>query len=246
MKAHMNSFFKIMRDLCTVVCIGIAMPTQTLQADNRNISLVYFNEQIYVFDSTIRISREKKNTKNIGIIKSNVPFVVRPGYKTVNNNLVVECFSWELQLPLIQLNNKMIETRLAKLIEEEKYLKKRCDNLYIALHPDSLFVIAEDLQSIWTGVNFINWKTGIIGNDYSHFIGYIHFNGHNVPVVTDKRNYVPWIKCDSTHMANIRISVCGDHDLDHWNVLLVKSMLRGREPIDSLTRNDMIHSWFDK
>lgn len=170
-------------------------------------------------------------------------------------------------LPLVRFKNPHITSRIYDEINKKKYLKNADDELYIAPTPDSILIISPCTNGISSvsisydhryskhnihvnrsgrNVLIFNDKTHPFRLLYSEYIGHIKYNGHVIPIVTDEKYPIPWIELDSTEMANALIRLDGIPCKNSWSIIPVGGMLSDPEPIDSLTRNEMIHSWFDR
>ena len=145
---------------------------------------------------------------------------------------------------MVRFKNPHITTRIYDEINKKKYLKNADDELYIAPTPDSVIVLSRCTHEIW----FVTEKILDKKREYfyTEYIGHIKYNGHVIPIVTDEKYPIPWIELDSTEMANALIRLDGIPCKNSWSIIPVGGMLSDPEPIDSLTRNEMIHSWFDR
>lgn len=159
-----------------------------------------------------------------------------------DSNIFINIFRKDL--PLVRFKNPHITTRIYDEINKKKYLKNADDELYIAPTPDSVIVLSRCTHEIW----FVTEKILDKKREYfyTEYIGHIKYNGHVIPIVTDEKYPIPWIELDSTEMANALIRLDGIPCKNSWSIIPVGGMLSDPEPIDSLTRNEMIHSWFDR
>lgn len=147
------------------------------------------------------------------------------------------------KLPLVNFNNPYIANRIKNEISKNKYLENHNDDVYVALRPDSTIIISRCTNGIWLASG--NTYEERTKHSYNKYIGHIKCNGHVVPIAVAKDLPISWVKQDSTEMSTCTIRYGGDA-INKWKIISVKSMLKGQEPIDSLTRNEMIHSWFDR
>lgn len=182
-----------------------------------------------------------------------------------DSNIFINIFRKDL--PLVRFKNPHITTRIYDEINKKKYLKNADDELYIAPTPDSMLIISPCTNGISSvsisydhryskhsihvnrsgrNVLIFNDKTHPFRLLYSEYIGHIKYNGHVIPIVTDEKYPIPWIELDSTEMANALIRLDGIPCKNGWSIIPVGGMLSEPEQIDSLTRNEMIHSWFDR
>lgn len=146
-------------------------------------------------------------------------------------------------LPLVNFNNPYIANKIKNEISKNRYLENHNDDVYVALRPDSTIIISRCTNGIWLASgNTYEERTKHL---YNNYIGHIKCNGHVVPIAVAKDLPISWVEQDSTEMATGTIRY-GIPTKTNWKIISVKSMLRGREQIDSLTRNEMIHSWFDR
>lgn len=147
-------------------------------------------------------------------------------------------------LPLVRFKNPHITTRIYDEIKRKKYLKSKDDSLFIALTPDSTLILSLSRNGIW--VNSGKTYKERCEHAYCDFVGHIKYNHRIIPIITDKYHPISWIELDSTQTVNDSIIFNGFSKWRIWSIIPVSSMLSEPEPIDSLTRNEMIHSWFDR
>lgn len=185
-------------------------------------------------------NKQNKRSQRISIANKQQEEVVRIGGDCVTE--ITHIFTKDL--PLARFSNPYITNRIYEEINKRKYLQGDDDELYIAPTPDSIIVLSRCSHEIWFVTEDILDKEREYF--YTEYIGHIRYNGHIIPIVTDEKYPIPWMELDSTEMANALIKLDGIPCKNGWSIISVKGMLSEPEPIDSLTRNEMIHSWFDK
>lgn len=159
-----------------------------------------------------------------------------------DSNIFINIFRKDL--PLVRFKNPHITTRIYDEIKRKKYLKSKDDSLFIALTPDSTLILSLSRNGIW--VNSGKTYKERCEHAYCDFVGHIKYNHRIIPIITDKYHPISWIELDSTQTVNDSIIFNGFSKWRIWSIIPVSSMLSEPEPIDSLTRNEMIHSWFDR
>ena len=183
-------------------------------------------------------ARNKRSQRQNVAIKQHEEVVPR------GDCVTIILINFRKDLPLVRFKNPHITTKIYDEINKKKYLQSTDDTLFIALTPDSTLILSLSRNGIW--VNSGKTYKERCEHAYCDVVGHIKLNNRIIPIITDKYHPISWIELDSTQTVNDSIIFNGFSKWGIWSIIPVGGMLSEPEPIDSLTRNEMIHSWFDR